>query len=326
MKIKEYISSSLFNSNNVMRYRNFEKWAEQLSSENIIFLQIDSIQGEIIEQVLSQYKNKIIVNVHVDFDFPPPKLPFTFRNFQDKEEYEDLSYYDKINNNVIKLLEDNNLYVYSFSVSVLHPRITFLPIGVFSNFNHFHLKHNTKTQLCYANFGIGNEENCWYGYPRQEAFEIIKTKPFITVENICSQQTKIFTKTLHMKTKNGIKKQIINCGSIGGRDVTNIDNFYNQISKSKFSICPRGSGIDTYRLWDCIVLGCIPIVEKYDSHEQFKDLPIYFIDSIQDLDQLTEEVLENIYNEYQEREFNYEKLLIDNWKQKILSHKIVSKN
>jgi hypothetical protein len=38
---------------------------------------------------------------------------------------------------------------------------------------------------------------------------------------------------------------------------------YLDIAQSKFVLCPSGLGFDTYRLWETIILGSIPIVEVY---------------------------------------------------------------
>jgi hypothetical protein len=39
------------------------------------------------------------------------------------------------------------------------------------------------------------------------------------------------------------------------------------------------------------MLGCIPIVEKYESHNNWNDLPILFLDNIRDYELLTEDFL-----------------------------------
>jgi hypothetical protein len=95
------------------------------------------------------------------------------------------------------------------------------------------------------------------------------------------------------------------------------NDFYEVISKSKFAICPRGCGIDTYRLWDCICLGCIPIVEKYDGHHRFKELPILFLDDINSFHNLTEEWLHMKYEEFMKRDFDYSLLFMDKLKEEI---------
>jgi hypothetical protein len=98
-----------------------------------------------------------------------------------------------------------------------------------------------------------------------------------------------------------------------GRTVANLDNFYNKISHSKFALCPRGCGIDTYRLWDCIYLGCIPIVELYGGHEQYRDLPILFINNHKDYEMMTEEYLNQVYEDFLLKEFNYDKCTFQYW-------------
>jgi hypothetical protein len=109
-----------------------------------------------------------------------------------------------------------------------------------------------------------------------------------------------------------LKENIIST-EVTRRDNMDFNHFYKQISKSKFSICPRGCGIDTYRLWDCICLGCIPIVEKYGGYENFTDLPILFVESIEDYGKLTEEYLHEKYKEMASRDYNYAKLTFDYW-------------
>lgn len=50
------------------------------------------------------------------------------------------------------------------------------------------------------------------------------------------------------------------------------------ISKSVFVISPPGNGIDCHRIWECLYLNTIPIVKYHYTLEQFKDLPILFVD------------------------------------------------
>lgn len=38
------------------------------------------------------------------------------------------------------------------------------------------------------------------------------------------------------------------------------EEFFLQLSRSKFCICPRGNGFDSFRFWDSLYLGAIPII------------------------------------------------------------------
>jgi len=41
------------------------------------------------------------------------------------------------------------------------------------------------------------------------------------------------------------------------------NQYYADISNSKFILCPSGIGWDTYRIWESIVLGAIPVIERH---------------------------------------------------------------
>jgi hypothetical protein len=70
-------------------------------------------------------------------------------------------------------------------------------------------------------------------------------------------------------------------------------------------------------------MGCIPIVLKYDDNNNaFRDLPILFIDDYNEFITLTEEQLNNHYNEMIKKEYNYDKLHMSFWKNYILNNKL----
>ena len=90
--------------------------------------------------------------------------------------------------------------------------------------------------------------------------------------------------------------------------------FFKKVAKSKFVLCPRGRGIDTFRLWDSLYLGAIPIVVKEAIfHEQLNDLPILFINNIGDLNDMPRKKLNDIYDEMLHKEYNYNKLYCKYW-------------
>lgn len=301
MKINEYINiPNYINNDNIIKLNKYEKYIQEIQKEeNVILININEeiLENEDINEIFENIHNKIVLISTPDIDFPPPKKPYSYDLFFNKtklpKEYLSINYYEKINKKIIDIIYKNNLYVFTHALSTDNTNINFVPLGVYSYFNHYHLKQNEKKIICYANFGLS--KNRWFGNPRNEIYELIKDKEFILKENI-------------------IDTNILN------RNLLNVDYFYEIISKSKFAICPRGCGIDTYRLWDCICLGCIPIVEKYDGHKQFENLPILFIDNIKNYSNLTEDFLNKTYEEYQQKDFNYDLLLFSNIKTKINKH------
>lgn len=285
MKITDYCHSGnlVIHLDNVFRSSEFKRLTNGLPT---LHISEHSLENENLDKLVSSYHDTVVTVLNFDIDFPPPRSPYKYDTFLNKEKlplgYENIDYYQKIHTSLIPIIEQNNLTVFAHACSINCPSIIAVPIGVYYGFSHLHLKSNPKTILCYANFGIPCDR--WFGNPRKQVGKMISNKPFIHKENIQEQH----------------------------RNMNN-DYFYDRISRSKFAICPRGCGLDTYRLWDCIALGCIPIVERYESHSQWADLPILFLDSIHDYENMTEEFLEQKYAEFMARDFSYDKLTLHYW-------------
>lgn len=84
--------------------------------------------------------------------------------------------------------------------------------------------------------------------------------------------------------------------------------FLKNLSKSKYVISPWGDYPDCYRHWESMYLSAIPITLNHPNLNSFKDLPILFLDS---WDELSEELLNNKYNEMINK--SREKLNINYW-------------
>ena len=101
--------------------------------------------------------------------------------------------------------------------------------------------------------------------------------------------------------------------------VPNINSRKNCLIKtrhSRFVLCPRGNGIDTHRLWETLYLGSIPIVKNHPALDNFKELPILWID---DWNDVTEDFLHKEYDRIMNIEWNLEKLTFGYWAEKIKS-------
>ena len=69
---------------------------------------------------------------------------------------------------------------------------------------------------------------------------------------------------------------------------------YGQILTSKFVLCPPGLGADSYRIWEVIYLGAIPVIERTGGawDDIFVDLPVLFVD---DFSEVTKPFLDAAY-------------------------------
>jgi len=102
--------------------------------------------------------------------------------------------------------------------------------------------------------------------------------------------------------------------------VENHDNnfdigYFTKMKEHKFVLCPRGNGPDSYRVWEALHMGSIPIVQSKNSHgcHHYFDLPILQLDSLFDL---TEDFLEQKYQEMQKK-YNWDQLIEEYWLEQI---------
>ena len=92
------------------------------------------------------------------------------------------------------------------------------------------------------------------------------------------------------------------------------DEYIQEMHQSKFTLSPRGIGLDCWRTWEALMCGCIPIVRTSSLDELFEDLPVLIIT---DWNQITPEFLEQKWLEMSKKTYNWDKIYIDYWLRKI---------
>jgi hypothetical protein len=119
---------------------------------------------------------------------------------------------------------------------------------------------------------------------------------------------------------NGCFERLLAFNSIP-KDVRNIERrrvnryeTWGAYTQNVFVASPRGNGLDTIRTWEALMLGCIVIVRRLPDapviEELYADLPVVIVDRWSDI---TRDFLTQILSEYSRRTFNYEKLTMQYW-------------
>jgi hypothetical protein len=72
--------------------------------------------------------------------------------------------------------------------------------------------------------------------------------------------------------------------------------------------------MDCHRTWEALCLGCIPIVCAPNFTNLFLDLPVLIVN---DWSEINEILLKKTVDEFKQQNFNYEKLTLEYWKNKI---------
>lgn len=142
------------------------------------------------------------------------------------------------------------------------------------------LPADARDTLCYANFSVNTHPS------RPQLAKALEAKPFVTTE--------------HM-------------GAFLDYPISR-ETFIDRLARSKFAIAPRGNGIESFRMWDCLNLGVVPVVRREAAlFDALEDLPILFVAEWSDFLDRTEADLEALFAEMLDRTYDYRKITLSYW-------------
>ena len=77
------------------------------------------------------------------------------------------------------------------------------------------------------------------------------------------------------------------------------EEYFNAAKEYRFILCPPGNGKDTHRIWECLLLGVVPIVkvDEFSSNFFKKGIPILLVDNWGEINKYDQTELENLYND-----------------------------
>ena len=98
---------------------------------------------------------------------------------------------------------------------------------------------------------------------------------FVYINYNPNTNEKIRSKILK-KLKN---ENFISFGSYG----LEIKKYIEDLKSHQYILCPTGNGLDTYRLWESLIIGSDPVVNSVLGYREFRSLPIYFFNNTEKL-------------------------------------------
>jgi len=93
-----------------------------------------------------------------------------------------------------------------------------------------------------------------------------------------------------------------------------IAKYYRDLARHRFVVCPRGNGTDCHRVWEALYLKTVPIVRSSVVMDEFRDLPILFLESWEDL---TRPYLDERYEEMISRRYDLGRMRMSYWAERI---------
>jgi hypothetical protein len=266
---------------------NYPNFVNTEYSINILYVCSSSLMY-FIRNVLPKIKCKLVL-VSGDCDETIPGDVFTSKN-----EFE-------------KFIQ-NDLIVHWYCQNFVgtHEKVTIMPIGldyhtmttrkVWGNIcspneqeNMLLRMRNTMTSfdkrklLCYSNYHFSMKTK--YGKDRQDAYQEVPREL-------------VYYEPIHIERLHSWEKQI----------------------EYAFVISPHGNGLDCHRLWEALVLGCIPIVKTSGIDALYKGLPVLILQSWSDLNL---NLLSTTVNTFKNTSFQYEKLELSYWIEQFRKHRVL---
>jgi hypothetical protein len=181
---------------------------------------------------------------------------------------------------------------YAQNVDVDDVRVSSLPIGLENDrwFRNVGKKEKMEQMLqkprFYRNLLYVNHHVQNFPEERQRVYDLLQYKHWVTTE----------------KRQNG----------------KGFDEYLTNVYSHWYVACPRGNGMDTHRLWETLYMGSIPIVRRDCNNWFYHDMPILYVDA---WEEVTEDLLLDMYPVLQARVWDKRKLTFEYWKNKIRNGK-----
>jgi hypothetical protein len=183
-------------------------------------------------------------------------------------------HYFEVDDAFAQALPGNVRTVFSCNVNTGDPRIRYFPLG-----RDFRARadaarvapRRARDILCYANFSVDTHP------VRTQLRDRLAEVPHVTTDHLGKFLEYPMTRAA----------------------------FLERLQRAKFALCPRGAGIETFRMWDCLYLGVVPVViDEAVFHRALRGLPILLLRSWDEFLALSAEELERIWAEMLERSFD----------------------
>ena len=202
-----------------------------------------------------------------------------------------------------------NVTWFAQNVGIIHERVKPIPIGIDNDIMDFgiHKKRKMLDKLKekreIRNMVYIDHSLAWNYEERIKPYNFLRDKEWATVKEHNGPAYDLFDMaSLKKRNKKTHKLQVLSYD-------TYLDNIYNH----KFAICPEGNGITTYRPFEAMYVGTIPIERRNTANYIFEKehpLPICFVDL---WEQLTEEFLNREYERIKNKFYNYKILTFKYW-------------
>jgi hypothetical protein len=147
----------------------------------------------------------------------------------------------------LRLLLPHANHIYAINTTIRHPKLTTIPLGFVDRqlplLAEFKRPDVERTYEIYANFSTGTNVPA-----RLECINAFKNDP----------------------------RLVVRPPTLG------VSEYLADLCKSKFVLCPEGTGIDTHRVYESLLCGATPVVKRNSLSHLYETLPVCIVDNWSD--------------------------------------------
>jgi len=138
-------------------------------------------------------------------------------------------------------------HIYAMNTTVRHPQLTTIPIGFADRILDFVRKFKPKN----VDRDIEIYLNVTAGSTNEHRYRIRKA---------CAEA-------------------FLNDPRVVAKTNRTTEEYFDDLSRSKFVLCPQGTGIDTHRVYEALLCGATPVVLRSTLDHLYEKLPVCIVDS-----------------------------------------------
>lgn len=211
-----------------------------------------------------------------------------------------------ITKNIIDILPNNVVKLFSQNVICKDPRVESIPIGSIGSTwigkDELATKHQDTGNYCHE-FSLVPETG------EEKKFENLVLLDFAIRTNPAARAP-LYN---HFKDYSWATAHVCDATfeQHSKTEFHSMEKYFKCMYNHKFVISPLGNGVDCGRNWQALYLGTIPIIPRHTNIEYYEnDLPFLIFD---DVNTLTEEFLNKKWEEMSTKKYNLEKATISYW-------------
>ena len=148
---------------------------------------------------------------------------------------------------------------------------------------------------------------------------------FQTTENIEKSKTTLlsFNVVTNSKERKKVLESLKNNRFIENNSFGNHREYFEELKKYKFNLCPEGNGLDTHRIWESLLASVIPVMIRNTFTENLASLnfPIMLLDKWEDFNSFSIEDLNKYYKKETASKSFFDIVSYEYWLNKIKSKK-----